>query len=54
MGGNAEQIGNALPLKWESAHNVVNQNYHIEHALTVGTIEDARSFQSRQVMPSPK
>ena len=49
----AEQIGIALPLKWESVHNAINQNYPIEHAQIVATIKDALSFPLKQVKPFP-
>ena len=51
MEESAEQIGIAPPLKWESAHNVVNQNYLIEHAQTVDTIKEVQSSQFSQVKP---
>ena len=53
MAESAEQTGIVPPLKWESVHNAVNQNYPIEHAQTVATIKDALSFQLKQVKPFP-
>ena len=49
---NAEQTGIVRLPKWVYVYNVINLNYHIEHAQTVGTIKDVQSSQFKQVKPT--